>query len=199
MDLRLLEPPLLSYLLGSVPFSYVITRLQTGKDLRNMGSGNVGATNVMRTTGKAAGIAALVLDSGKGAVAVALTQWWTGNQALAAASGFAASTGHSFPLFLGFRGGKSVATGAGAFLALSTPAILCSIGLFLIALPLFRIVSLASIIGSASFPFFAWLFGASRGIILWGAATALLIIVRHHANLKRLMNGTERKMGSKKP
>lgn len=197
MDVRFVAVPFLAYLLGSIPFSYIITRLRTGGDIREMGSGNVGATNVLRTTGKAGGAAALVLDVCKGAAAVALARWWTGSPTWGAVAGFAAAFGHSFPVFLGFHGGKSVATGSGAFLVLSPLGILSSIGLFILVLFGFRIVSLGSIIASASFPFFAWIFGAPRGIILWGALTAALIILRHYTNLVRLFRGTERKMGSK--
>ncbi|HSP06465.1 MAG TPA: glycerol-3-phosphate 1-O-acyltransferase PlsY [Acidobacteriota bacterium] len=198
MDVKFLAIPALSYLLGSIPFSYLITRLKTGGDIRELGSGNVGATNVMRTSGKAAGMVALALDVCKGAAAVALARWWTGMELWGAVAGFSAAAGHSFPVLLGFRGGKSVATGGGAFLVLSPLGILCSIGLFGFMLASFRIVSLASMIASASFPLFAWIFGAGRGIILWGAATALLILVRHHANIKRLFQGTERRMGQEK-
>lgn len=198
MDLNLLVVPILSYLLGSIPFSYIVTRLKTGGDIRRLGSGNVGATNVMRTTGKTAGVAALALDVCKGAAAVALARWWTGVEVWGAVAGFFAAFGHSLPVFLGFRGGKSVATGGGAFLILSPYGILCSIGLFGLTLLSLRIVSLASMIASVSFPLFAWIFGASRGIILWGAATAALIVVRHHANIARLFRGTERRMGKSK-
>jgi glycerol-3-phosphate acyltransferase PlsY len=198
VDVKLLLPPILAYLLGSIPFSYVITRIKTGGDIRNLGSGNVGATNVLRTSGKAAGVAALALDVAKGTVAAALAWRWIGSPAWGAAAGFFAALGHSYPVFLGFRGGKSVATGAGAFLVLSAPAIACSIALFAVMLFFSRIVSLSSIIASASFALFAWIFGAGHGIILWGAATAALIIFRHRTNAARLIQGTERKMGSQK-
>ena len=184
----------LSYLLGSIPFSYIITKARTGMDIREMGSKNVGATNVMRTAGRAAGILALILDVAKGAAVVLLARKITGagSEALA---GFAAMVGHSYPIFLRFRGGKSVATGGGAFLLISPMAILCCIATFLGVLAVFRIVSLASIIAAASFPLFGWMLGASTTAVLWGALSAALIIFRHKTNISHLMQGTERKIG----
>jgi acyl phosphate:glycerol-3-phosphate acyltransferase len=190
---------LAAYLLGSVPFSYLVTRVITGKDIRQMGSKNVGATNVMRTTGKLPGVIALILDTLKGAAAVITAQYFDPvSRGLPAAAGFAAMLGHSYPIFLRFKGGKSVATGAGAFFAMSPVAILSSIGIFAIMLFGFRIVSLASIVGSATFPIFAWLYGASQQVVLLGALSASLIIFRHKANLIRLFQGTEQKMGDPK-
>lgn len=195
MEVKLLSIPIIAYLLGSIPFSYLVTRMKTGGDIRSMGSGNVGATNVLRTSGKLAGLAALVLDVCKGVAAVAVARALTREDAWAGIAGFSAAAGHSFPLFLRFRGGKSVATGAGAFLMLSFFGILCSLGTFGLMLFFFRIVSLGSIVASASFPLFAWIFGAQRGTILWGAATAALIILRHRANVVRLMRREEEKLG----
>ncbi len=188
-------PAILSYLIGSIPFSYLIARLVTGKDIRGMGSGNVGATNVMRTTGRSAGIAALLLDVLKGAGSVWLAHVLGGDSTAMAVCGFMAMLGHSFPIFLGFRGGKSVATGGGAFGALAPLAMLSSIGVFGISLFLFRIVSFGSVIAAASFPVLAWLYGAGKGIVLWGAISATWIIVRHHGNIVRLFQGTEHKLG----
>ncbi len=189
---------ILSYLIGSIPFSYVIARLVSGKDIRGMGSGNVGATNVMRSTGKLPGITALLLDVLKGAGCVWLAHALGGDSTQMAICGFLAMLGHSFPVFLGFRGGKSVATGGGAFGALVPLAMLSSIGLFGVLLFVFRIVSLGSILAAASFPLFAWLYGAEKGTVLWAAVSATLIIARHHANIVRLFLGTERKLGGKK-
>lgn len=197
MEVKLLIIPVAGYILGSIPFSYLVTRLKTGGDIRNMGSRNVGATNVLRTSGKMAGLAALMLDVCKGAAAVAVARALTTEDAWAGIAGFSAAAGHSFPLFLRFRGGKSVATGAGAFMMLSFPGILCSLATFGLILFLFRIVSLGSIAASAAFPLFAWIFGAKRGIILWGAATAVLIILRHHANVVRLIRRIEERIDEK--
>jgi acyl phosphate:glycerol-3-phosphate acyltransferase len=189
--------PALSYFLGSIPFSYLITRWKTGGDIRTMGSGNVGATNVLRTSGRLSGLAALILDVGKGVAAVYLGKALGGNEIWGAAAGFFAIVGHSFPVFLNFRGGKSVATGGGAFLMLCPLGILSSIALFIVMLLIFRIVSLGSITASASFPLFAWLYGAQKGIVIWGAISALWIILRHSENVVRLLRRTERKMGQR--
>jgi acyl phosphate:glycerol-3-phosphate acyltransferase len=184
-----------AYLIGSIPFSYLVTRIRTGKDIRLMGSRNVGATNVLRTTGKLPGILALLLDVFKGAGAVLMARYFFPmSPGMAAAAGFAAMVGHSYPIFLGFKGGKSVATGGGAFLILAPLAILSSIAIFVIMLFGFRIVSLASMIGSASFPLFAWFYGSTKEVAMLGGLSAGWIIFRHHENLIRLFQGTERKV-----
>lgn len=163
-----------------------------------MGSGNVGATNVLRTSGKSAGLAALVLDVAKGAAAVLMGKSLGGNELWGAIAGFCAIVGHSLPVFLNFHGGKSVATGGGAFLILCPLGIFSSIGMFTVMLLIFRIVSLSSVTASASFPLFTWLYGAQRGVIVWGAFSALWIILRHWENGIRLLRRTERKMGERK-
>jgi len=190
--------PLVAYFLGAIPFSYLITRWKTGGDIRNMGSGNVGATNVLRTSGKWSGLTALLLDVGKGVAAVYLGRALGGNEIWGAVAGFFAIIGHSFPVFLKFRGGKSVATGGGAFLVLCPLGIISSIVLFIVMLLIFRIVSLGSITASASFPLFAWLYGAEKGIVIMGAISALWIILRHSENVVRLLRRTERKIGERK-
>jgi glycerol-3-phosphate acyltransferase PlsY len=190
--------PLAGYFIGTIPFSYLITRWKTGGDIRSMGSGNVGATNVLRTTGKLPGLAALILDVGKGVAAVYLGRALGGNEIWGAVGGFFAVVGHSFSVFLNFRGGKSVATGGGAFLVLCPLGIISAIAVFIVMLLIFRIVSLGSITASASFPLFAWLYGAGIGIVIWGAISALWIIFRHSENVVRLLRRTERKMGETK-
>ena len=187
---------ILAYLLGSIPFPYLLARLKTGRDIREIGSGNVGATNVMRTSGKALGLLTLILDLSKGAVAVLCGRHFLGTDVYGAAAGFCAVVGHAYPIFLGFRGGKSVATGAGAFLVLSPLGIACCIGVFLLCISLTRIVSLSSMIASASFPLFAWIFHSEPAVVAWGAASAGLIIFRHRPNIKRLLDGTEKKIGT---
>jgi acyl phosphate:glycerol-3-phosphate acyltransferase len=197
--MKLLLPLIAGYLLGSIPFSYLVTRIITGKDIRHLGSKNVGATNVLRTTGRIPGIVALVLDILKGVAAVLFARDYFGmTLGTAAAAGLAAVVGHSFPIFLNFKGGKSVATGAGAFLMLAPLALLSSIGIFVMMLFGFRIVSLASMVGCFTFPLFAWLFGSNMNIVLFGALSALWIIFRHRENLVRLIHGTERKMRTSK-
>lgn len=198
MNWKFFVIPLAAYFLGAIPFSYLITRWKTGGDIRNMGSGNVGATNVLRTTGKLSGLAALILDVGKGAAAVYLGRVLGGNEIWGAVAGFLAIVGHSFPVFLKFRGGKSVATGGGAFLVLCPLGIISAIAVFIVMLLIFRIVSLGSITASASFPLFAWLYGADKGIVIMGAISALWIILRHSENVVRLLRRTERKIGERK-
>jgi acyl phosphate:glycerol-3-phosphate acyltransferase len=190
--------PLAAYFLGAIPFSYLITRWKTGGDIRSMGSGNVGATNVLRTSGKISGLAALILDVGKGVAAVYLGRVLGGDEIWGAIAGFFAIVGHSFPVFLKFRGGKSVATGGGAFLVLCPLGIISAIAVFIVMLLIFRIVSLGSITASASFPLFAWLYGAEKGIVIMGAISALWIILRHWENVVRLLRRTERKIGERK-
>jgi glycerol-3-phosphate acyltransferase PlsY len=198
MNWKLVAIPVIGYILGAIPFSYAITRWKTGGDIREMGSRNVGATNVLRTSGKVAGLAALVLDVLKGIIAVVIGKLIGGTEFWGACAGFCSIVGHSFPVFLRFRGGRSVATGAGSFLVLCPFGILSAIGVFIIMLYSFRIVSLSSIVASASFPVFAWIYGESKGVILWGAISAGWIILRHWENLVRLLHGTERKMGARK-
>ncbi len=198
MNWKLAAIPVVAYFIGAIPFSYVVTRWKTGGDIRLMGSKNVGATNVLRTSGKVAGFAALILDVLKGAAAVYIGKLLGGSEFWAAFAGFCSVVGHSFPIFLNFRGGRSVATGAGSFLVLCPFGILSAIGIFIVLLFSFRIVSLASIIASASFPFFAWLYGEQNSVILWGGISAGWIILRHWENLVRLVQGSERKMGEGK-
>jgi glycerol-3-phosphate acyltransferase PlsY len=197
MNWKLALIPLVSYFLGAIPFSYVVTRWKTGGDIRTLGSRNVGATNVLRTSGKIAGLTALILDVFKGIAAVFIGQSLGGTEFWAGLAGFCSVVGHSFPVFLKFQGGRSVATGAGAFLMLCPFGIVSAIGIFIVLLFSFRIVSLASIISSATFPLFAWLYEESNSVIFWGGVSAGWIILRHWENLVRLMKGTERKMGER--
>jgi len=185
-----------AYLLGAIPFPYLLAKMKTGRDIRDMGSGNVGATNVMRTSGKLLGILTLILDVAKGATAVFAGQYFLRSEISGAVAGFFAMMGHAYPVFLGFRGGKSVATGAGAFLILSPLGILTSIGLFAILILFIRIVSLSSILAAAMFPVFAWMYGSNPWLVFWGAICAALIIFRHKPNIGRLLKGTERRIGT---
>ncbi len=196
----------IAYLLGSIPMGYLLVRLFRNKDIRSVGSGNIGATNVLRSGGKGLGAATFLLDVLKGCAAV-----WVGSllgsillpafpirdaQALAALS---AVLGHMFPVWLRFRGGKGVATGFGVFLVAAPLAALSSISLFALILLLSRYVSLASIIGAASFPIFAWFLvhGDKPAFYIAVQATvALLIIVKHHQNVGRLLRGTESRFGA---
>ena len=198
-----------AYLLGSVPTGYLIIRLFRHQDIRQAGSGNIGATNVLRSGGKGLGAATFLLDMLKGCSAVWLGAFLGGlllphcplrdAEALAA---LVAVLGHVFPVWLRFRGGKGVATGFGVFLAATPLAALAAISVFFLVLAISRYVSLASILGAASFPPFAYFL--VRGdrppfFIAVEIAVALLIIVKHHQNIRRLIAGTESRLGKKKP
>jgi len=198
-----------AYLLGSVPIGYLLIRIFRHQDIRQAGSGNIGATNVLRSGGKGLGAATFLLDVLKGSAAVglgALLGGWLLPQCpirdAEALAALAAVLGHIFPVWLHFRGGKGVATGFGVFLVASPLAALAAISLFALALALSRYVSLASILGAASFPLFAtFLVRGDRPpfFIAVEIAVALLIIVKHHQNIRRLLNGTESRLGKKKP
>ena len=185
----------IGYLLGSVPFGIVITRALGLGDLRQIGSGNIGATNVLRTGHKGAALATLLLDSGKGAIAVLLARW-LGGEGAALVAGAAAFLGHLFPVFLGFKGGKGVATFLGTLIALSWPVGLMACGLWLLTAALTRISSLSALVAAAGAPLLALGFGA-RGLALAALFMAALIFLRHRANIARLVAGTEPRIGRK--
>ncbi|HEY0319659.1 MAG TPA: glycerol-3-phosphate 1-O-acyltransferase PlsY [Pyrinomonadaceae bacterium] len=194
-----------AYLLGSIPFGYLLVRAKLGADVRETGSGGTGATNVSRRAGKLAGVLTLVLDALKGALAVILARmfltedfginWWV------AASVVLAIAGHCFPVWLGFRGGKGVATGVGAFLALSPLAVACAGVVFILIVWLTRYVSLGSITAAAVLPLSIWLLSFSymkpvesfAPLLAAALAGAAIIIFMHRANIGRLLSGTENK------
>ncbi|MDF3852866.1 glycerol-3-phosphate 1-O-acyltransferase PlsY [Paracoccus sp. P2] len=185
----------IGYLLGSIPFGIVITRALGLGDLRRIGSGNIGATNVLRTGNKPAALATLLLDSGKGAIAVLLARWLAGPDA-ALVAGAAAFLGHLFPVWLGFRGGKGVATFLGTLLALDWRLGLSACGIWLLTAAVGRISSLSALVAAALTPFLAlWLDGPSMAAV--AAFMAVLIFIRHHANIARILSGTEPRIGSK--
>ena len=187
-----------AYLIGSISFAVLLVRSTTGKDIRTEGSGNAGATNVLRAHGKALGLAVAALDVGKGAGSVALVRLVTADSRYAAAAGFAAVLGHVFPIFYGFRGGKGVATAFGAFLVLAPLAALVCAAIFLAVVAATRYVSLGSVVAMVLLPPVAGsLFHASGPIVAAGAATAVLVVLKHRENLKRLARGAERKVGRK--
>jgi glycerol-3-phosphate acyltransferase PlsY len=184
------------YLLGSVSFALWLVRWRTGTDIRDSGSGNAGATNVLRAHGKGLAIAVALLDVAKGAAAVFLVRLVTADPAYAAAAGFAAILGHVFPVFSGFRGGKGVATAVGAFLALAPLAMAACLAIFLALVALTRYVSLGSVVAVVLLPPAASLLSHASGpVVAAAAATAILIVVKHIDNLKRLAAGRERKLG----
>lgn len=184
--------PLLAYLLGSIPFGYLLVRSTEGKDIRSLGSGNIGATNVFRSN-RLSGILTLLLDAGKGYLAVVMAGWLGGSQEWQAVAALFAIIGHVFTVWLRFKGGKGVATGCGAYLALSPLAVLTTLGLFVLILLLTRYISAASIGATAFFPFWAYLYGEPAGVLLWAVPGAVLIIAKHHQNIRRLVSGTENK------
>lgn len=186
---------ILSYLLGSVPFALLLTRMAGLGDIRNVGSGNVGATNVLRTGNKGIAAATLVLDAAKGAAPVlALAVWPVGHADLGLMAGLAAVLGHNFPVWLKFRGGKGFATTIGALLAIAWPVGLAYCIIWLVMLALFRFSSLATIIALAVAPVFAFAL-ADKKVTALAILLAVLGIARHHANLRRLIRGTESKVG----
>ena len=186
---------LLAYLLGSIPFGLVITRGLGLGDLRAIGSGNIGATNVLRTGNKSAAAATLVLDAGKGAVAVMLARHFAGETA-AMVAGFAAFLGHLFPVWLRFKGGKGVATYLGIMLALAWPVGLAACGTWLATALVLRYSSLAALVATAAVPFWLALLGPSAAIPL-AIALAALVWLRHRTNIARLRSGSEPKIGGR--
>ena len=185
--------PFLSYLVGSVPCGYLLVRSAEGMDIRSFGSGNIGATNVFRKS-RLAGILTLALDAGKGYLAVALAGWLGGSLEWKVAAAIMAIVGHVFTVWLRFRGGKGVATGCGAYLALALPALLTTLGLFVVILLLTRYISAASIVATAFFPLWAYLYGEPTPVLLGAAFGAVLIIAKHGQNIRRLLSGTERRL-----
>jgi glycerol-3-phosphate acyltransferase PlsY len=188
--------PVVSYILGSIPFGFLLVKLSQGKDIRSFGSGNIGATNVFRNS-RATGILTLLLDAGKGALAVAIAGWLSGSPVWMAIAAVAAIAGHIFPLWLKFKGGKGVATGCGAFLALSPLAVLTTLVLFVLVAVTTRYVSAASIVATAMYPVWAYIYGETTPVLMWAAIGALLIVVKHHQNIRRLFTGTENKFMAK--
>ncbi|HXW05291.1 MAG TPA: glycerol-3-phosphate 1-O-acyltransferase PlsY [Vicinamibacterales bacterium] len=180
---------LLGYLAGSVPFAYLLAR-RAGIDVRLQGSGNVGAANVLRTTGLGRALAVMALDVGKGVAAVVLAQSTTGGAALA---GTAAVVGHVYPIWLRFHGGKGVAVAAGVFAVLTPVATALAAALFVITVWATRYISLGSVAASVVLPPTAWLTGAPGAVVGAAWVAAALILFRHRANLRRLQAGTERR------
>jgi acyl phosphate:glycerol-3-phosphate acyltransferase len=196
-----------SYLLGSIPFGYLLVRIFRGEDVRQSGSGNIGATNVSRKS-PVLGVVTLLLDALKGTAAAGLTYRLCAGLAggdrpylaMAVAALFAV-LGHMFPLWLKFRGGKGVATGLGSFIVIAPKAVVAAAGVFVVVVVIFRYVSLGSILAVASFlPFVVAMqaYGNSQLALAFMSATTLLIIVKHHENIQRLLAGTESRLGAKR-
>jgi len=200
-----------AYLLGSIPFGYLLVLIFQKQDVRAIGSGNIGATNVARSGGKGLGIATLVLDALKGYAAVLLAMHFAPTIYVAPAVAGAASTlavaaavvavlGHVFPVWLGFKGGKGIATALGVFIALVPWVALSAVGLFAVVMAATRYVSLASIAAAASIPVFALLEVPARtpALMIGLCVISIIGILKHHANISRLMSGTESKFAAKK-
>ncbi len=186
---------LLSYLAGSIPFGLLVTRALGLGDVRKIGSGNIGATNVLRTGNKAAAAATLILDAAKGAVPVLLARAYLDEPA-AQIAGLGAFLGHLFPVWLKFRGGKGVATFLGVVLALAWPVGLIACATWLVVAATARISSLSALVAAAMTPVWLWFLGPREAAWL-GAVLAALVLIRHHANIRRMIAGTEPRIGSK--
>ncbi|HYK90933.1 MAG TPA: glycerol-3-phosphate 1-O-acyltransferase PlsY [Acidobacteriota bacterium] len=184
--------PIAAYFLGSIPFGYLLTRMTMDIDIRSIGSGNIGATNVFRKN-RWAGILTLVLDITKGFLAVTAARWMGGSEEWQAVAAAAAIAGHIFTVWLGFKGGKGVATGCGAYLALAPEAVGTTLVLFVLVVVLTRYISLASILATVAVPFWTYLYREPASVLIWAAIGATLIIAKHHQNIRRLLSGTERK------
>jgi acyl phosphate:glycerol-3-phosphate acyltransferase len=202
-----------SYLLGSIPFGYLLVRIFRGQDVRQTGSGNIGATNVARTGSKGLAVATLLLDALKGYVAVVHVFFFAPHHGdhlpnsdptlvytLAALAGLCAILGHMFPVWLRFKGGKGVATAVGAYLGIAPTAVLVVLVLFVAIVSITRYVSLGSMAGAAIFPIAAWWlnpFTRTASVMLLIAASSLLIIIRHKDNIRRLLAGDENRFGNR--
>lgn len=190
------------YLLGSIPFGLVLTKLAGLGDIRTIGSGNIGATNVLRTGRKGLAAATLILDGAKGAIAALIAAMWSTDLALAA--GYGAILGHLFPVWLGFKGGKGVATTLGTLLAIAWPVGIAACLTWAIVAAVFRYSSLSALLAVAFAPLYAWFLPPLWGgageirIVVFSAVLAVLVWIKHHSNIKRLLRGEEPKIGKRK-
>jgi acyl phosphate:glycerol-3-phosphate acyltransferase len=185
----------LAYLIGSIPFSFLVARAFGVEDVRRVGSGNVGATNVLRSAGRSAGAVALGLDALKGALAVALVaRQLPDRPGLAALAAAGAVVGHVYPVWLRFRGGKGVATGLGAFAVLEPVAALVALPIFALTVATTHFASLGSVAGAVSLAVLVLVFRGLDAVALAALATAALIVLRHRGNLQRILAGTERRI-----
>lgn len=186
----------LAYLLGAIPWAYIMAKTTRGIDIRQCGSGNVGFTNALRTIGKGPAIMVLAGDIGKGMIAVFLVKYF-GTPALATLAGLMVVVGHNYPVFLGFKGGKGAAAGFGALLALLPLEAFLAILVWGIAVLITRYVSLGTILGAFTVPIATIFFHNEIHYLLFSVLGAAFVIVKHHSNISRLLKGTERKIGEK--
>jgi glycerol-3-phosphate acyltransferase PlsY len=184
---------LIAYMLGAIPFGYLLTRISTGKDVRGEGSGNIGATNVLRAAGRGAAVTTMLLDIAKGYAAVWIAGYLTdGSSGWMADAALAVMLGHAFPIFLGFKGGKAVATFTGAFLYLTPVAALAGIIVFVITVVVTRYVSAGSVLAAATFPIGVWLIEhTSLNVLLVAVIASAIVVYRHKDNLRRIRAGKE--------
>ncbi|HTC91354.1 MAG TPA: glycerol-3-phosphate 1-O-acyltransferase PlsY [Bryobacteraceae bacterium] len=182
-----------AYLVGSIPFGYLLVRWKTGGDVREKGSGNIGATNVLRTTGRAIAVATLVLDIAKGVFAVWLADRLTGGSPLwMSLAALAVMAGHAFPIFLKFQGGKAVASFVGAFLYLTPIPMLAALLVFIIVVAATRQISMGSIVAAGALPLATWMIEHPPSIVLLATlVAAVFLIYRHRGNIERIRSGTE--------
>ena len=191
---------LAAYCIGSVPFALLLARWWGAADLRRVGSGNLGAANVLRASGVTAGVLVAILDIGKGAASVVLASRLSPGPATLtteAAAGLAAIVGHVYPVWLRFRGGKGVATACGVFAVLTPVAVPPALAIFLTTVWLTKYISLGSVVASVALPPIAYATGSSAPVVIVAAAAASLIVFRHRANLGRMRVGTERRIGAR--
>ena len=188
---------LAAYLIGSIPFALLLARRWGAIDLRRVGSGNLGAANVLRTSGVTAGILVAILDITKGAASVMLATRLSGNAAAPAAAGLAAIVGHIYPIWLRFRGGKGVATACGVFSVLTPLAIPPALAIFLITVTLTKYISLGSLLATLALPPLAYALGSEAAAVVAAFTAASIIVFRHRSNVARLRTGTERRLGAR--
>jgi len=186
-----------AYLIGSVPFAWLLARRWGAADLRRVGSGNIGAANVLRASGVKAGVLVAVLDIAKGALSVMLAARFGDNAAAPAAAGLAAIVGHIYPVWLRFRGGKGVATACGVFSMLTPLAVPPALGIFVVTVWITKYISLGSVLASIALPPIAYALGSPAPAVAAAFAASVIIVFRHRANVLRLRAGTERRIGAR--
>ena len=185
---------LAGYLIAAIPFGYILYKLKGGKDIRQKGSGNTGASNVIRLAGKLVGVSTLVLDAGKGALAVALARWLIGDPVWEAAAALIALIAHCYPVYIGFKGGKGIATGCGAYGVLAPIPIILALAVFGIVILTSRIVAVASISAGLALPLLVLWWQPETPLLVSLIIGVILTISRHHDNIRKILSGEEEKI-----